>query len=397
MADDREYYVPGLFNIYCMSCGRKYKSNEIRKRWDGLLVCEEDWEMRHPQDFVRGVQEKSNILPFAFDTDGSEKITGVCTLWNSVGLSGVGVAGCAVAGVLSHYEDATSGTPYYLDGTSGAIFASADTPAVPGANTSMAPNNAGMPTSLIPSTSGTTTIPFTPPPPPDPYTLALLHLNGTNGSTTITDATTGTTGNTWTSYLNGVINTGDFQFPTASYNCNWTAGGNSGYVSESHSGSPAHALYGLLALANVTWECWAKITSYDSGHYLFSKGDNAGAGNLEWVSLVNNVGTFLFNAYDTAGSARVNLGGGTVSLNTWHHFAVVKQGTTWTMYLDGTQVSQVSAIPAGWTLNAGTQLATWGYSNVSYYYMWAGSFDECRISSTARYTSNFTPTGPFTL
>ena len=83
-----------------MSCGRKYKSNEIRKRWDGLLVCDEDWEPRHPQDFVRGIQEKSNILPFTFDNDGdtySEQHL-ACTLANSVGVSGLGVAGCMVAG-----------------------------------------------------------------------------------------------------------------------------------------------------------------------------------------------------------------------------------------------------------------------------------------------------------
>ena len=97
MADDREYYVAGLFNIYCMSCGRKYKSNEIRKRWDGLLVCDEDWEPRHPQDFVRGIQERSNILPFSFDNDGSVN-GGACTLANSVGIAGLGVAGCMVAG-----------------------------------------------------------------------------------------------------------------------------------------------------------------------------------------------------------------------------------------------------------------------------------------------------------
>lgn len=106
MLDDKEFYVPGLFNIYCMSCNRKYKSNEIRKRWDGLLVCDEDWEPRHPQDFVRGIQEKSNILPFSYDQDGSSEfpVGAACTLANSVGIIGTGVVGCMVVGTKTLYE-----------------------------------------------------------------------------------------------------------------------------------------------------------------------------------------------------------------------------------------------------------------------------------------------------
>lgn len=122
MLDDKEVFVSGLFNIYCMSCGRKYKSNEIRKRWDGLLVCDEDWEPRHPQDFVRGVQEKSNILPYTFDNDGDHYsgIVQACTLMNSVGVAGQGVAGCAVSGSLTFWENGGSKTAGYPNGTSGA-------------------------------------------------------------------------------------------------------------------------------------------------------------------------------------------------------------------------------------------------------------------------------------
>jgi len=77
------------------------------------MVCEEDWEPRHPQDFVRGVQERSNILPFSYDVDGDiySTIGAACTLVNSVGVSGTGVAGCARAGVLPTYFDGASGGP----------------------------------------------------------------------------------------------------------------------------------------------------------------------------------------------------------------------------------------------------------------------------------------------
>lgn len=29
---------------YCQQCGFRYKLDELRPRWDGLTVCNEDWE-----------------------------------------------------------------------------------------------------------------------------------------------------------------------------------------------------------------------------------------------------------------------------------------------------------------------------------------------------------------
>lgn len=43
----------GVYNAYCDVCGFQYKNFQLRKRWDGLIVCKEDWETRHPQEFVR--------------------------------------------------------------------------------------------------------------------------------------------------------------------------------------------------------------------------------------------------------------------------------------------------------------------------------------------------------
>jgi hypothetical protein len=35
-----------------------YKNSELQMRWDGLMVCNGDWEIRQPQDFVHGVADK---------------------------------------------------------------------------------------------------------------------------------------------------------------------------------------------------------------------------------------------------------------------------------------------------------------------------------------------------
>jgi hypothetical protein len=53
----RPTYVRGDWKAICDVCGRLYKGSQLRARWDGMMVCKDDWEPRHPQDFVRGVAD----------------------------------------------------------------------------------------------------------------------------------------------------------------------------------------------------------------------------------------------------------------------------------------------------------------------------------------------------
>jgi len=50
-------YIRGDWNAICDCCGRQYKGSQLQLRWDGLMVCSQDFEVRHPQDFVRGVAD----------------------------------------------------------------------------------------------------------------------------------------------------------------------------------------------------------------------------------------------------------------------------------------------------------------------------------------------------
>ena len=45
-------YITGDYYILCDDCGRKLRSSSARKRWDGLMVCQKDWEPRHPSDLL---------------------------------------------------------------------------------------------------------------------------------------------------------------------------------------------------------------------------------------------------------------------------------------------------------------------------------------------------------
>lgn len=54
----KDYLKIGDWNAFCDVCGFKYKASELRKRWDGMMVCAGDFEERHPQDYLRSVPEK---------------------------------------------------------------------------------------------------------------------------------------------------------------------------------------------------------------------------------------------------------------------------------------------------------------------------------------------------
>ena len=41
-------YAPGEHNVICDICAKKIKSSQARKTWDGLIVCPEDYDEKHP-------------------------------------------------------------------------------------------------------------------------------------------------------------------------------------------------------------------------------------------------------------------------------------------------------------------------------------------------------------
>ena len=58
-------YVTGKgdYNIICDVCGWKMKASHGRKRWDGYIVCKDDWEPRQPLDFYTTPNDV-HVLPY---------------------------------------------------------------------------------------------------------------------------------------------------------------------------------------------------------------------------------------------------------------------------------------------------------------------------------------------
>jgi len=57
----KDEYVHGAHNVICDRSGFKVKSTDVRKEWNRSVVRKEDFEHRHPQDFVRGVRDDQSV------------------------------------------------------------------------------------------------------------------------------------------------------------------------------------------------------------------------------------------------------------------------------------------------------------------------------------------------
>jgi hypothetical protein len=108
----------GEWLTICDACGRKFKDSALRMRWDGLMVCSGDWEVRQPQDYVRGVadiqappyvrpEQQDRFLPYFFtqypteEIDVSEKTTKGFT--KVIGDRNIGDAGALNGSALNAY------------------------------------------------------------------------------------------------------------------------------------------------------------------------------------------------------------------------------------------------------------------------------------------------------
>ena len=109
-------YSSGSWNITCDVCGKKMKASKARHRWDGFIVCDADFEHRHPQDFIR-TKPDNQTVPFSrplvqpyfsgIDINGEPTVptyidtgSSVCTFQGKSGQAGLGTSGCAQVGKL---------------------------------------------------------------------------------------------------------------------------------------------------------------------------------------------------------------------------------------------------------------------------------------------------------
>lgn len=97
------------WNVICQVCRKKIKVEDSFKRWDGLIVCAQDMEERHPLDMPQPpLRAPLPIIPTS--PEPADTFSNSCSSNTSV--AGVATAGCMVAGMESdeRYKMGTFGS-----------------------------------------------------------------------------------------------------------------------------------------------------------------------------------------------------------------------------------------------------------------------------------------------
>ncbi len=101
-----DYLDLGDWNAICYRCGRKRKASTMQRQWQGYWVCQEHWEPRQPQDFVRGIVDIQT--PPWVQPPPTDVFAAFCTPTGRTGYAGYGVAGCMIP---SYIDPSFPGTP----------------------------------------------------------------------------------------------------------------------------------------------------------------------------------------------------------------------------------------------------------------------------------------------
>jgi len=88
-------YLAGSWNAICDVCGFKFKANQMRKRWDGLMVCDKDFEHDHPQKYLRVKEDKQ--VPEWVRNRPQDTFQETCYIWGRSAYADLATADCAQA------------------------------------------------------------------------------------------------------------------------------------------------------------------------------------------------------------------------------------------------------------------------------------------------------------
>jgi len=207
----------------------------------------------------------------------------------------------------------------------------------------------------------------------DPFwsdVILLLSMDGSNGSTTIVDSGP----NAFSVTANG---TAAISTAQAKFGQSLLCGGSGNHIS-----IPQNDAFNFGS-GDFTVEAWLYITAFNSLSFRFLATRNP----VNFTFEVNNAGRL-----QTWDGATVRTWGttGDVSLNTWHHIAFVRSGSSFVGYLDGLSKGTFTTTRT-YTLSSDIQFPTTLNDNSG-----TGHIDELRVTKAARYTAAFTPsTLPF--
>ena len=216
-----------------------------------------------------------------------------------------------------------------------------------------------------------------------PKVEALLPFDGTNGATSTTDLSD--RGNTVTFGGDAEISTAQSKFGGSSLSLD----GNGDYVDLPQATNQ-------LVSEDFTIEFWFRINSGAGSETIGLFGSYyttpSGKGMIMASSATYNQVYFQWH-YGASDWAYLNQTQGTrtaLSNNTWYHVAVTRSGSTWRLFLNGTQEDSVTQSSYITDSGSTTRLGNYGPSATASDGL-NGYIEDFRITrGVARYTSNFT-------
>ena len=85
----------GSHKFICDRCRLEYGSERKRKEWNGLVVCDDCWEPRHPSDLYRQRQEDTSVPDPRPEPAAVFAAGPTCTIESRVAKADQGAADCA--------------------------------------------------------------------------------------------------------------------------------------------------------------------------------------------------------------------------------------------------------------------------------------------------------------
>lgn len=112
-------YISGSHWALCDQCGSQFREEDLQETWDHFWVCDEDYETRHPQDFLRVRAEVISVEQPIRPEDTTNTVTAATTIGavtttaanfaNTSAVSGAAEAGLAICGTDDGIPAATHG------------------------------------------------------------------------------------------------------------------------------------------------------------------------------------------------------------------------------------------------------------------------------------------------
>ena len=216
-----------------------------------------------------------------------------------------------------------------------------------------------------------------------PQTKLLLPFDGANGATTTSDLSDSNQSVTFNN--SAVISTAQSKFGGSSF---YSA--SNGDIAQITNKSITNHLH---TASNFTVEFWHKSTESGTPSGFFFDTTWTSTNYGMWMGYYSGEWRFaVCKASSGNYVVRTEISATWSNPTDWHHFALVRNGTTYTYYVDGSSVATGTSAggegtisnDSGYSFGLGGVLDNTAYSLNGYY-------DDLRISHLARYTGNFTP------